>query len=245
MTALADSRSFGGSRSFRGWGGERSSRPTASKRYSVDHGKLIPHGYPKEPIAPAPIAPREPFDEFSMRLRARVIAVEWLAFVESAELHTAQTAKSLELFKPSDDTVSEFLHAANGSGLNRVSMWLMNALYDSQDAQDLMAEAVEGGLLATFRFLRQGDQDRIAMQAVDETVLRQAIGRRIPRVHGQARETLANRLFDELKQTLGTGHSLMIDGATVFLQNGKLTAQINREDKEPAPVEDERDRLAA
>ncbi len=184
--------------------------------YQKVRGGLVTNAYPKAPPSwpVAVVVPRE--------IGADVYA-------EPTEVHQAQIEEvlpPLHAFKAVPETVELFVHSYNGTGLDWLSLWLMRALVDTQSASDLLSEAVEGALIATFQHLRSRGQDKIVIQQVDEIVLKGAIKRRLPRVALELRESLASSLLAQIKESLSYGRTLLIDGASVSVDRGCLVAQV-------------------
>ncbi len=222
-TIAADSCFFGDTPSPRQWGGSRMYRRAREghRILDIELGELVAVDYPRAPAAPVVLVstPKPSAPAFA---------------VDRTEIQAQLEAMlpPLQMFTPAAETVQDFVRAANGKGLNRLSLWLMQALYDADDASDLMAEAVEGGLIATFSYLRRNGQTQVTMLQTDELVLRQAVARRIPRLAVDDKDALSTRLVSQLKSELAFGRPLLVDGATISVVDGKLIAQINK--SEPA-----------
>jgi hypothetical protein len=172
---------------------------------------LIPSVIPKLPRAKAPPSP-----------------------VKGNQAQIEETLPPLHAFKPATQTLEAFVREYNGKGLDWLSLWLMRGLMDTQAASDLMSEAVEGGLIATFQHIRRPGQDKIILRQVDEIVLKGAIKRRLPRIALEHKEKLASSLLAQVKQSLSYGRRLLVDRASVSLDEGCLVAEVSRPQQDRA-----------
>ncbi len=93
------------------------------------------------------------------------------------------------------------------------------------DAQDLLQEAVEGGLIAAFQQVRLAKEREITLLPAHLPVLLQAMARRIPCVQAERKQALTHALYAELLKLLET-HQVTVDGAVVRLAGDQLVALV-------------------
>lgn len=128
-------------------------------------------------------------------------------------------------FQPSSESIQRFRRLANGTGLTWLLHWLGKTLYNEAGAKAILAEAVEGGLLATFQHFKVGSQASWALNAggAEEVYLNYLIGLRIPRVDEEEKEALCCRLRVELTQWLQRS-PLVVESAMVYLDKMRIVS---------------------
>lgn len=124
-----------------------------------------------------------------------------------------------------------FRKAYNGTGLDRLTTWLLRGRISEAQSESLLADAVEDALIGVYFGMSEGLAGRpIEIREKDFPILQAAIAERLPRLSVTKRREFAKRLAFDLRESLVGGGTLLIDGAAVSLSNGGIYISPHRSD---------------
>ncbi len=132
-------------------------------------------------------------------------------------------------FPVADATVARYRQLFNGTGLwDRFVYWIAKSQYSHDEARDILAEIVEGALIATFSSIRPDGQTEFCLPKDREEILVSAMLRRVSgRLAHKDKEYIVEKLLQHLKTELASGKILLVDGGRIFWKNDLLWVRVN------------------
>jgi len=103
-------------------------------------------------------------------------------------------------------------------------LWLTRQLLDTNQASELLCEAVQGAVMATFQAHCTPGVEPAVLTGTALSALKAAIVKRIPKIPANLKETIATELLRQTLEWLELGNELILDDAAVHMAgNGRDT----------------------